>query len=59
MDLVTRCQRLIDVLGVSVTAFCRRINISPSAYYAWKNGNLRLSDDTLIRIENYLKTYNF
>jgi hypothetical protein len=46
-------------LGVPVTAFCRSVNILPTAFYSWKNGTIKLSDTTLTRIDEYLKNYNF
>ncbi len=58
-DLKERCERFIAELGVSVTKFCERIQLSPGGYYAWRNGQLKLSDGTLERIDGYLKQYGF
>ena len=58
-DLKKRCARFIDELGVSVTKFCERIKLSTGGYYAWRNGQLALSQGTLDRIDGYLKQYNF
>lgn len=59
MDLINRCIRFLETLGIPTTVFCRNVKISPTAFYNWKNGNLTLADSTLERIDNYLKTYNF
>lgn len=59
MELLARCQKFMATLGVPVTAFCRSVNILPTAFYSWKNGTMKLSDTTLTRIDEYLKNYNF
>ena len=59
MSLKERCKRMLDELSISVTGFCRKINISASAYYAWCRGTLELSTTTLDRINDYLTKYGF
>ncbi len=59
MDLEKRCQRFVTELGIPTTQFCKRIDLSRTALYAWYNGNLRLSPDTLDRIEKYISKYGF
>ena len=48
-----------EELSIPVTAFCRKVNISASAYYAWHRGTIDLSAATLDRIDKYLKKYGF
>ena len=57
--LKERCERFIRELGVSVTKFCNRVQLSTSAFYAWRTGQLTLSNATLERIDSYLQQYNF
>lgn len=59
MSLQKRCKQMIKELGIPVTAFCRKVNISASAYYAWHRGTMDLSASTLARIEEYLSRYGF
>lgn len=59
MTIIERCNKFMCELGIPVTAFCRRIQISPQAYYAWRNGDLSLSDATVTRIENHISKYGF
>ena len=59
MSLEKRCNQMIEELGIPVTAFCRKVNISASAYYAWHRGTIDLSATTLDRIDKYLKKYGF
>ena len=59
MSLEKRCKQMIEELGIPVTAFCRNVNISASAYYAWHRGTIDLSAATLDRIDEYLKKYGF
>lgn len=49
MELLARCQKFMATLGVPVTAFCRSVNISPTAFYSWKNGTIIPID----HVENY------
>lgn len=59
MNLIQRCQHFLDELGVPTTAFFQRVEISAASFYKWRNGDLRLSDSTLERIDTYLAKYNF
>lgn len=59
MSLQNRCKQMIIELGIPVTAFCRKVNISASAYYAWHRGTMDFSESTLARIEEYLSRYGF
>lgn len=58
-DLLARCEQFIDELGVTVTSFCKRVNLSRSGFYAWQTGRISLSNATKHRIDSYLKQYNF
>lgn len=58
-DLRNRREQFLTELGVSVTQFCKRIQLSSSGFYAWRGGQLKLSDATLARIDGYLRKYNF
>ena len=58
-DLKLRCNRFMDELGIAATKFCTRIQLSTSAFYAWRAGQLVLSEATAQRIDEYLKKYNF
>lgn len=59
MDIKTRCKKFMDELGVPVTNFCKRIELSPSSYYDWMRDKAKLSDATEKRIDKYLKKYGF
>lgn len=55
----TRIQRFLTELGLPKTRFCKGIGISTQALNAWLRDDLRLSDSTLKRIDNYLRKYGF
>lgn len=59
MTLCERCKSFMSVLGVPTTTFCRKISISKTAFYRWRDGDLKLSDETLRRITNYIEQYGF
>lgn len=59
MTVKERCQKMLDELGIPVTKFCRNINLSTFAFYEWKKGNMKLSDERIKAIDTYLAKYNF
>lgn len=59
MSLKERCKKMLEELGIPVTVFCRKVNISASAYYAWHRGTIDLSASTLARVEKYITKYGF
>lgn len=59
MKLTERCERIMRELGISVTQFCKRVELSPSGYYRWRAGEIKLGEDTLARIDAWLRRYNF
>ena len=58
-ELKERCKRFLEEFCTPVTQFCKKVQISSSGYYAWRNGQLVLSEGTLERIDSYLKQYGF
>ena len=59
MNLIERCQKMIDELGIPLAAFCRNIGISTSYFYACKNGRIDFSKTVAAHINNYLVKYGF
>lgn len=58
MTIQDRIKVFRDEFGMSVTAFCRRVGISATTYYTLMSGNI-LSDETMERVNTYLRKYNF
>lgn len=58
-DLIRRCENMMKELGIPLTAFCKNIELSPSAYYKLRHGDLNVSQETAQRIETFLDKYNF
>ena len=58
-NLIARCEKLLHELGISKTSFCKRIDLSTSAYYVWKSGTLKLAEETEGRISNFLEGFGF
>lgn len=58
-DLKTRCINLLKALELPKTRFCKKIKISTQAFNAWLRGDLNLKDDTLQRIDEFLKKFNY
>lgn len=58
-ELKNRVSNFLDELGVTATAFCRRVGISYSAYQNWKRDIQKISQKTQEKISDYLAKYNF
>lgn len=54
MDLRQRVKSFINDTGATVTAFCKKIEISPTYYYKWMNNNVEFSNQLISRINNFL-----
>lgn len=50
-------QQITDTLkrvGIPMTVFCRKVGISVTAFYRWRQGDLRLSDEKVDRIKTFV-----
>lgn len=54
MNLKERTKAFLKDTGATVTAFCRKNDISPSWYYRWINEEHDLSENIKQRITTYL-----
>ena len=54
VDLKKKVKYFLNDTGDTVTAFCKRIEISPTYYYKWINNNVEFSDQLISRINNFL-----
>ncbi len=54
VDLKEKVKSFLNDTGATVTAFCKRIEISPTYYYKWINNNVEFSDQLISRINNFL-----
>ena len=54
-----RAKNFLAELGVPVTVFCQKIGISVVAFNRWQRDDLKLSDETVKRISDYLIKYGF
>lgn len=54
MDLKERVKSFLNDTGATVTAFCKRIEISPTYYYKWINNDVEFSNQVVNRIEKFL-----
>ena len=54
LNLKEKVKSFLNDTGATVTAFCKRIEISPTYYYKWINNNVEFSDQLISRINNFL-----
>lgn len=54
MDLKEKVKSFLNDTGATVTAFCKRIEISPTYYYKWINNDVEFSNQVANRIEKFL-----
>lgn len=58
-DIRTRAKTFLEELGIPVTAFARRVELSESSVRHWIGGYYVLSQKNLDRIDAYLSKYGF
>lgn len=54
MSIQEQTQKTLQEVGIPVTTFCKRIRISPGAYYRWLHDDLRLSKAKEDAIRDYI-----
>lgn len=54
MNLQKQTRKVLDEIGIPVSVFCRRMQISDTAFYRWQHDDLRLSETTEQRIKEYV-----
>ncbi len=54
MELKERVKAFLEDTGATITAFCKRIDISITYYYKWMNGSVVFSDKLNERITKFL-----
>ena len=59
MTLKERTKKFLNELGIPMTSFARNIGRSPQAIYGWFADRLKLSDNTLNKIEEFIAKYGF
>lgn len=58
MNLQQQTRKILDEIGIPVSVFCRRMQISDTAFYRWQNMDLKLSAETESRIKNYINKFS-
>ncbi len=54
MTLQEQTKKTLQEIGIPVTTFCRRMQISTAAYYRWIHKDLRLSADNESKIRKFI-----
>ena len=54
MTLQQQTHKTLQEVGIPITTFCRRVQISTAAYYRWLHKDLRLSAQKENNIMNYI-----
>ena len=57
--LKQRVKNLIADLELPITVFCRKVQISQSAYYRWMDGTINFKEETEDRVRAVLDKYGF
>lgn len=58
MNLQKQTRKVLKDVGIPVSVFCRRLQISDTAFYRWQNMDLKLSAETENRIQNYINQFS-
>lgn len=56
LTLQEQAHKTLQSVGIPITVFCNRMQISTVAYYRWLHNDLRLSTEKEAKIRNYIKT---
>lgn len=54
MTLQQQTRKTLQEVGIPITTFCKRMQISTAAYYRWINKDLRLSAAKEQNIRKYI-----
>lgn len=54
MDIREQTRNVQHEFGMPTTVLCRKLEISPSAYYRWQKHDLKLSTETENKIRKYI-----
>ena len=55
MTIQKQSKKILQEVGIPIALFCRRMQISTTAYYRWLHGDLRLSEEKEGNIRKYIK----
>lgn len=58
MNLRQQTRKILKEIGIPVSVFCRKLQISDTAFYRWQNMDLKLSEQTENRIKNYINKFS-
>ena len=58
MNLQKQTRKVLKDVGIPVSVFCRRLQISDTAFYRWQNYDLKLSEETENRIQEYINQFS-
>lgn len=58
-NIKNRCSKFLNELKLPATRLCRLVDLSASSFYKWQRGDLRLSENTLKRIDDCLARFGF
>ena len=58
MNLRQQTRKILDEIGIPVSVFCRKMQISDTAFYRWQKMDLKLSAETENRIQNYINQFS-
>ena len=57
MDIKEKVKSFLNDTGATVTAFCKRIDISTTYYYKWMNNSVEFSNEIVNRIITFLNEF--
>ena len=58
-QLMERCAAYLKDSGLPITRMCAKLGLSTGAFYQWRRGQLNLTPDRLLSIDDYLKRWGY
>lgn len=58
MELKNRVQLFLEETGLPLSRFGKNVNLTADSLRKWMKGELNLKQSNLIKIDNWLKSFN-
>ena len=58
-ELKNRITRYLEASGARISFICSKLHLTPSALFQWRKGQLNLTPERLLSIDDYLRRWNY
>ena len=58
-ELKNRITKYLEASGARISFICSKLHLTPSALFQWRKGQLNLTPERLLSIDDYLKRWGY